>query len=130
MSKLLSFLGSLSTVQINVFTWLKGKKIGSDDQGNVYYRAAPRRGTKRERRWVIYKNEPDASAVPPQWHGWLHHQTDTIPAANDPFSKPWIKPHKTNMTGTDRAYFPPGDARAKGKRDKATGDYEAWTPPA
>ena len=129
MSTLSSILGSLSTVQINVFTWLNGKKIGVDDLGNIYYRAKPRRGTKRERRWVIYKNEPEASAVPPQWHGWLHHQTDTVPSANDPFAKPWIKKHKANMTGTSQAYFPPGDARGRGKRDKATGDYEAWIPP-
>ncbi len=130
MSILSSFLGSLSTVQINVFTWIKGKKVGTDAYGNVYYRAKPRRGTTRERRWVIYKGEPEASAVPAQWHGWLHHQTNDLPGAKDPFAKHWIKPHKANATGTAQAYFPPGDARAGGHRARASGDYEAWIPPS
>jgi NADH:ubiquinone oxidoreductase subunit len=32
------------------------------------------------------------------------------------------------MTGTNRAYRPPGHVLAGGHRDAATGDYEAWTP--
>jgi len=32
------------------------------------------------------------------------------------------------MTGTVSGYRPPGHALMGGKRRKATGDYEAWTP--
>jgi NADH:ubiquinone oxidoreductase subunit len=32
------------------------------------------------------------------------------------------------LTGTELAYRPPGHALAGNHRDKATGDYEAWTP--
>ena len=119
--------GVLSTVQIQLFTLTSGKKVGTDHLGNVYYQGKPRRGTKRARRWVIYKD----SMVPPGWHGWLHHQTDAVPAEGpSPYAKPWIKEHKANMTGTDQAYLPPGHVFKGGKRDKATGDYEAWQPPA
>lgn len=130
MSIFSSLLGRLSTVQITVFTWLNGKKVGTDSFGNVYYSARPRRGTKRERRWVLFKGEPEASKVPPLWHGWLHHQTDDIPDNAVDARKAWIAPHQPNLTGTPAAYFPPGDKRASGQRDRATGDYEAWQPPA
>ena len=33
-----------------------------------------------------------------------------------------------NLTGTKAAYRPPGHILKGGQRDKATGDYEAWTP--
>lgn len=122
-----SILGSFSTVQIRLFTLLRGQQVGVDAMGNRYYRGRPRRGTKYERRWVIYAGEPDASKVPAQWHGWLHRQTDELPGGTTR-QKPWQKEHKPNMTGTDQAYLPPGHVLKGGMRDKATGDYEAWTP--
>ncbi len=107
-----------------------GKKIGADDYGNRYYEAKPRKGYKYTRRWVIYKGEPEASKVPPEWHGWLHHQTDVAPSQQDAsYRRPWQKPHMPNVTGTNAAYRPPGHLLEGGERDKATGDYEAWTPP-
>ena len=33
-----------------------------------------------------------------------------------------------NHTGTNAAYLPPGHDLRGGKRDRATGDYEAWQP--
>lgn len=127
---LLKFLGSLSPAHINLFTALSGQRVGEDSMGNVYYRAKPRPGYKRERRWVIYKGEPEASKVPPEWHGWLHHQSDVVPdSESQSFRRPWQKPHVKNLTGTDQAYRPPGHILKGGKRDKAAGDYTAWTPP-
>ena len=32
------------------------------------------------------------------------------------------------LTGTDQAYRPPGHTLKGGRRAKATGDYEPWTP--
>ena len=125
-----NYLGVLSPTQISIFTASKGgKSIGSDAYGNVYYSSPPRKGYKRERRWVIYDGAPEASKVPPEWHGWLHHQTDVIPDAES-FRRPWQKPHQPNMTGTNKAYRPKGHLLSEGKRDRASGDYEAWTPPS
>lgn len=128
---ILRFLGPHSPVNMLFLTLFSGaQKVGEDTHGNVYYRAKPRPGTKRERRWVMYREGAEASMVPPEWHGWLHHQCDTIPSGEGlSHRRNWQKPHRPNMTGTKDAYRPPGHILEGGKRDKATGDYEAWQPP-
>jgi len=128
---LLKFFGVLSPLHINFFTWTsRGEKVGQDVFDNTYYRAKPRQGYKRERRWVMYKDTPEASMVPPEWHGWLHYQTDEVPDPDaQSFRRPWQKPHQSNMTGTNQAYRPPGHILSGGKRAPATGDYKPWTPP-
>jgi NADH:ubiquinone oxidoreductase subunit len=107
----------------SLFTRFKGVRVGEDAQGNVYFREAT--GPKR---WVIYKGEPEASRVPPEWHGWLHHTVDLPPTERPALVKVWEKPHEPNLTGTTAAYFPAGSLNAGGQRAKATGDYEAWSP--
>jgi len=98
-----SFLGVLSPVHMtSVKLFTRTKFVGKDQAGNKYYQAKPRKGYKRDRRWVIYKGTPEATKIPPEWH---------------------------NMTGTKEAYRPPGHLLESGQRDKATGDYEAWSPP-
>ncbi len=125
-----SIFGVLSTFQINVFTLFRGKKVGQDAYGNTYFEGKPRAGTKRNRRWVIYKGEAEATMVPAEWHGWLHYQRDDFPDIDQgEYRQKWQKPHKPNMTGTPDAYVPPGHASTPEKRAKASGDYEAWTPP-
>ena len=121
-----SIFGVLSNVYMLVHTALKGKLVGIDSFGNKYYKAKPRRGTTHDRRWVMYAQEAEASRVPPEWHGWLHHQTDDVPVSGIP-TKNWIRPHQPNRTGTDRAYMPP--AIKTGHRAQATGDYMPWRPP-
>src|SRR5688572_1266752 len=111
-------------------TTLGAKHAGTDSMGNDYYVAKPKRGQKRERRFVLYAHAPDASSVPAEWHGWLHHQTDHVPPAQNPLRRFWQKPHQASQTGSANAYVPPGHAARGGQRDAATGDYESWTPPA
>jgi NADH:ubiquinone oxidoreductase subunit len=123
------FLGALSPAHITLVTLLSGAtKVGTDAFGNIYYRAKARAGYKHERRWVIYKGEPEATAVPPDWHGWLHHQTDEIPGETQSYRRAWQKPHVANLTGTKQTYLPPGHLLKGGRREAATGDYEAWKP--
>lgn len=110
-------------------TLCSGKEAGRDSLGNIYYTAKPKRGQKRERRWVLYKGAPEASSVPAEWHGWLHHQTNELPAAHNPLRREWQLPPQANQTGTPNAYVPPGHVLRGAQRDKATGDYQAWTPP-
>lgn len=111
-----------ATIGTQLFTWRAGEKVGSDAAGNVYYRAR-----KGDRRWVIYNGPAEASRVPPEWHLWLHHASDTPGDAEIPV-KAWEKPHVPNLTGSDAAYVPSGALSAGGRRAAATGDYEAWTP--
>lgn len=108
-------------------TALFGKFVGTDSLGNRYYQGKRELSFGRRRRWVVYKGKPDASCVPPVWHGWLHYTSDDIPLAETD-SPPWRKPHLANQTGTQGAYRPPGHPLAGGKRDRATGDYEPWIP--
>lgn len=128
---LFSFLGALSPAHIGWVTLTAGaRRVGTDQYGNRYYTARPRPGYDRARRWVIYKGSPEASKVPPEWHGWLHHQTDEIPDnTTASYRRTWQKPHRQNMTGTTGAWRPPGHLLTEGKRPAATGDYQAWTPP-
>ncbi|GJL85832.1 MAG: NADH dehydrogenase [Micavibrio sp.] len=128
---LTNFLGVLSPAHISWFTWVyRGENIGTDPLGNRYFEGKPRQGYKNPRRWVLYKDTPEASNVPPEWHGWLHHQTNEVPDTDSAsFRREWQKPHQPNLTGTKAAYRPPGHILEGGKRDKATGDYEAWSPP-
>jgi NADH:ubiquinone oxidoreductase subunit len=118
------------TSSILLFTWRRGTKVGTDEHGNEYYRGKPNKGLKRERRWVLYAGEPEASKVPATWHAWLHHQPVPPPTELPPVQRTWIKEHQPNATGTALAYRPPGHVLEGGRREAATGDYESWTPPS
>ena len=106
----------------------RGERVGADDYGNVYFQARRGRKGERRRRWVIYDGEAEASKVPPEWHAWLHYTIDLPPADGGKLKYDWQLPHQPNMTGTAAAYRPPGHTLAGGTRDRATGDYEPWTP--
>ncbi|HPQ51279.1 MAG TPA: NADH:ubiquinone oxidoreductase subunit NDUFA12 [Alphaproteobacteria bacterium] len=125
-------LGALSPIHIWFVTIMSGaKKIGTDSLGNTYYQIKARAGYNHPRRWVVYKDVAEPSSVPPEWHGWLHYQSDYVPTSDAPsFRRSWQKPAQANLTGTSTAYHPPGHLLSGGVRDKATGDYEAWTPPS
>ncbi len=111
---------------IKLLTLFKGELVGKDSFGNKYYRIKGSKHT-RERRWVIYKGIPEASKVPAEWHGWLHHTIFYPP--NDKAKKwTWEKKHLPNLSGTIYAYKPPGHFFSGGKRKPATGDYIPWKP--
>jgi NADH:ubiquinone oxidoreductase subunit len=124
----------------NIFTWWEGAtfgtwlgtqtggaRVGEDMDGNIYYQAKrPDNGLFR--RWVIYKGANDASRVPPEWHGWLHHMQDAPPSEALPAPREWEQAPTPNLTGTTQAYRPKGAAGDGTGRALATGDYEAWSP--
>ena len=129
MSEPISLFTKLANIHIRYVTWRRGAKVGSDRFGNVYYRTKDTQPGTRERRWVLYAGEPDASKIPPEWHAWLHHTTkEPLPEGSSAFHKPWQKEHLPNMSGSVQAYRPPGHVLAGGQRVPATGDYEPWTP--
>ncbi|MEM7621176.1 MAG: NADH:ubiquinone oxidoreductase subunit NDUFA12 [Pseudomonadota bacterium] len=113
-----------NTIGTRFTLWKSGEFVGKDEFGNSYYKE---RGNG-PRRWVIYNGISEASTVPPDWHGWLHHTVDVPPTEQDYTPKSWQQPHKPNMTGTDYAYRPPGSTLHAGERPPATGDYKPWTP--
>lgn len=109
------------TLGTQVWTRRFGRKVGEDQQGNVYYQTAD-----GKRRWVIYNGESEASRVPPEWHGWLHHTWDQPPTQAPLPHKPWERPHLPNLTGLPDAYHPAGSLlQAEPARRR---DYDAWQP--
>jgi NADH:ubiquinone oxidoreductase subunit len=126
-----------------IFTWWNGatlgvlniiakraRFVGEDEFGNRYYEAKRviDGDAGRVRRWVTYQGYAEASKVPPDWHGWLHH-TFKAPPTVEPFKiKAWEKPHRPNLTGTPDAWRPQGSILKSGERPSATGDYLPWRP--
>ena len=109
-----------------LFTKMRGELVGTDAEGNRDYRdkrtiaGMPRQG------WGVFNGVVEASRVPAEWHGWLHHTTDVVPPEGGPPRKPWQKEHLPNLTGTARAYRPPGHSLSEGEKPKPP--YEAWRP--
>ncbi|AMA57948.1 NADH:ubiquinone oxidoreductase subunit NDUFA12 [Bradyrhizobium sp. CCGE-LA001] len=119
------------TFGTQLWTRRYGELVGQDEQGNLYYRTRggaidPTLGF--ERRWVVYNGYAEASRIPPSWHGWIHHVIDVPPTEANYQPREWEKPHQPNLTGTAKAYRPSGSTLASGRRPKATGDYQPWTP--
>jgi len=110
-----------ATLGTRLWTWRKGEFVGEDEFGNRYYREK-----NGSRRWVVYNGKVEASAIPPGWHGWIHHRLDSPPGQYQPME--WQQPHQPNLTGTALAYRPKGSILGSPTTPKSDGDYEAWTP--
>ena len=54
------------TLGTRIYTLIFGKLKGRDDFGNKYYQS------KNGKRWIIYKDEIDASQIPNEWYSWIH----------------------------------------------------------
>ncbi len=111
------------TLGTRVWTFLHGQHVGTDEAGNRYFKSR-----KGDRRWVIYNGPVEASAIPPGWHGWIHHRTEVLPTEEQYVPKFWEKPHKVNLTGSAGAYRPESSLFAKGERPRVSADYDAWSP--
>ncbi len=95
-------------------TLFYGKYVGSDDQGNKYYKS------KRDERWVIYSSDTEATKINSDWFHWMHYTTDKIP--DKKISKySWQKNHLENQTGTVNRFKP-----VKIKKDSSKKKYETW----
>lgn len=135
----MSFLGKIftwwdgATLGTMMHSAMSGEKVGTDAQGNAYFRGKKRAANGgpfdgRERRWVIYNGANDASRVPAEWHGWLHGNGEGPPESNLPPPRIWEVDYTPNVTGTIGAYRPQGALERVGHRAPATGDYDAWSP--
>ncbi len=124
-----------------MFAWWDGATIGTlfilfrkyrfiaeDEFGNRYFEEKKPSFDGRKRRMVTYTGYADASRVPSDWHGWLHHTFETPPSEQPLLRQEWEKDHQANLTGTVWAWHRKGSMSGDGKRGHATGDYEAWNP--
>lgn len=115
-----------ATIGTKIFTFFQGRHVGTDEFGNRYYEARRALQGRHRKRWVIYNGQPEASKVPPYWHGWLHY-TLAAPLEATPKYR-WQKKHQPNLTGTTGRYLPAGHISKAGQRAPATADYQPWTP--
>ena len=75
---------------------------------------------KMEKRWVIYSGEIDASKIPVEWYSWIHFTPNKIEKNHNLQKYDWQKPHQSNLTGTDKAYYPNKD------KDGIEKKYKSW----
>ena len=91
-----------------------GKLVGRDELGNKYYES------KNGKRWVIYANIIDASKIPVEWYSWMHFTPNKIEKTHKLEKYDWQKPHQSNLTGTEKAYYPNKDKDGNKKK------YSSW----
>ena len=90
-----------------------GKLVGSDELGNKYYES------KDGKRWIIYSDTIDASKIPVEWYSWIHFTPNKIEKTHKLEKYDWHKPHQSNLTGTEKAYYPNTDKMVSKKNSLA-----------
>ena len=106
------------TIGTFIYTTLYGKFVGKDEFGNKYY------SSRKNKRWVIYKDNIESSKIPAEWHLWIHFLTRNVPSDNIK-KYPWQKQHQENLTGTKESYKPDGSLYSDKKKNIKK--YETWT---
>ena len=102
------------TLGTRIQTILYGKLVGEDSNGNKYYE------NKNGKRWVIYKDDVEASKIPEEWYSWMHSIKNKIENNHKLKKYNWQKPTQPNLTGTDKAYNPSKNKNAVKKK------YNSW----
>ena len=107
------------TIGTFLYTIFFGKLVGKDESGNKYYESR-----KKDKRWVVYKGEINASKITSDWHSWIHYTSNIKPVEKNYNKYPWQKPHLENKTGTNESYKP----NKISKKSKDFKKYETWKP--
>ncbi len=103
---------------------LNNCRVATDSNGNEYYQSKKADYLGRNARYVIYKDAPEPSTVPPIFHAWLHYLSDEIPDISKIKDFTWQNDHHANLTGTKLAYSPLKDY----KRASVSSDYQPFQP--
>ena len=75
---------------------------------------------KKNKRWVLYKSEIDASKIPNDWYSWIHFMKNKVEFNTKVKKYGWQKPHLPNQTGTKNAYHP------NKENDEIKKKYKVW----
>ena len=97
-------------------TLFVGKLVGKDSYGNKYYKSS------NDQRWVVYKDNIEASKITSEWFLWMHHTVNEIPNKQDKKRHLWQKEHLESQTGTPNAYKPNQISKLNNSKKK----YETW----
>ena len=101
-----------------LYTLFAGKFVGKDDLGNKYYKSSS------GKRWVIYKNEIEATKISSEWYLWMHFVKNEFPNERIKKKYLWQLPREENKTGTDKAHKPRGSIMSS--KNKYEKKYETW----
>ena len=110
-----------ATLGTAIFSRRHGTKVGEDQLGNLYFEG-------KGRRWVMYEGSNDVSRVPPDWYAWLTRQIDDVPDKALPPAPKFLREPTPKLTGTPAAYRPSGALEKGARRQRSSGDYQAWSP--
>ena len=102
------------TFGTRLYTLFNGNLVGTDEMGNKYYQ------DKNNKRWVIYKDEIEATKIPQEWYSWMHHMNNKIENTRKLNKYNWQKEHSQNLTGIKKAYNPSKNKNASKKK------YTTW----
>lgn len=104
------------------------RAVGQDKFKNRFFE--DKMETYGRDRWVEYVDDrnPDSLKITPEWHAWLHHNTDA-PPSEKPLPKPAYQAEGSgNPTGTRDAYVPPHHRLSKRFDGSAVEKFESWRP--
>jgi NADH:ubiquinone oxidoreductase subunit len=107
-----------------------GELVGVDPNGNKYFEKKDAQVGRN--RWVVYAKADDwrtqdPSAIPAEWHAWLHAIDDRNPSNAD-FVKPvYAIQAKAHPTMSSNRYVPKGSWENPNRRNWRK--YESWIPP-
>tara|TARA_B100000780_G_C20976821_1_gene390179 strand:- start:242 stop:601 length:360 start_codon:yes stop_codon:yes gene_type:complete len=96
-------------------TLFSGKFVGKDSFGNKYYK------NKKDERWIVYKDNIEASKITSEWFLWMHH-TLNEPPKSEKKKYLWQKEHLENQTGTNNSYKPNFISKLNSAKKK----YDTW----
>jgi len=109
-----------------------GTLVGVDKFGNKYYEEDEAVAMKHRR--VVYGQYEtwNASDVPAEWHGWLHHIQPETPVAKPPGKvkfKVLHQPNGMSQMGSEANYLPPGHYNNSklNFKDISKPKYKKWT---
>ena len=103
------------TISTMTKTLFFGKLVGKDSYGNKYYK------NKRDERWIVYKDNVEASKITSEWFLWMHHTVNEPPKEKKE-NYLWQKKHLENQTGTINSYKPNFISKLNKNKKK----YETW----
>ncbi|CAI5483626.1 unnamed protein product [Closterium sp. Yama58-4] len=107
---------------------LGARLVGTDSHGNKYYERMDAQNGRH--RWVEYKESwgYNASTVPPEWHGWLHHITDDLPDKILAFKPHYGLEHRANFTGKGDAFIYHAKGHALNPNQRDWSRVQTWLP--
>ena len=108
------------TIGTRIWSYFNGVLVGTDDQGNKYYK-----NKKDTKRWVIYSSIIESTLVNPEWNNWLRYTSLSKPSEFEKYE--WQIDHLPNLTGTNSAYDPE-NSRNEMKQVAKNDDYKKWSP--